>query len=822
MFVFSCESFDFFFCNENTFTYCRHTRVGFTYKFSNLSNFYQHFSHTNEFTKSILRLCTLRIFNHTIVVGKNWLNFAEFMHALLFFLDYGDVTYNINLDENALAGKEIAISLPAADSRGGSYHEASLWTGQDPDRDGPHSSTGQDPDRDGPHSSTQADEATSRDEFTADALSQEELKLPENREVAEREGRTLYESISYPSHILSVGTEEMNTWEREETEPEDQEKDPSQEEKEVLNSLTKVSEKQISDDGSENSDRSGVGDTKSEDIQNDYNEYGARGGGIPNQMIHLGYDKGDNRGSAGVSGTVYQLVGAGGLTTEDGSNHPRLNQVIPTRTGYAVHTKPGFDTNDPLPVNLHRYSTSHSAGKIVGSHFSPNVQKRRGGHTLPPVQNAPPRYSYPSRKKKYSRGRPRYRSTGGSYSNSPSHTSEYSPSYPTYSGTTSSKSSSGYGYPSDSSSSYKSPKDYAPSSGTNYPPSVYSSVSGSSNTHPGSGTYSDSFASYKPSNSYSNSPPYSRNPPTSYSSSGSPSYTSSSYPPTSYSSSGSPSYTSSSYPESKSYDGSHQTSSSHGSYPSSSSSYPSSYHSSFKSYPKTFGSPNTHDSVSNSYPTGSSSYSFGSGSFPSSAGSHGAARSTHHAPSTRYSNPSTSSLYSSQSQYSPSYSSRSGYNIDGDSHQSHSTSYQEPRTSYSQSYSSGPGHSYSKDRATNHNAPQQYYNSYSKQQPHSEQTYSSYKTPGSGFSSQGGYSNSEPTRYYDASVRVGNEENTVAKHNQSENKDKIIEEEKDTSADDTPGRTKQAVADELQALDDPGWHRQFDFLGFGHLVVDME
>ena len=695
------------------------------------------------------------------------------MHSLLSFLDYGDVTYNINLDENALSGKEISISLPAADSRGGSYNEASLWTGQDPDRDEPNSST-------------QTEEATSRDEFNADTHSQEESKLPENRKVAEQEGRTLYESISYPSHILSVGTEEMSTWEREETVPEDKEKDQLQN---YVKSSTKVLEKQIIDDRSGINNGSRVGDTKSVDIQNDYNEYGARGGGIPNQMIHLGYDKGDNRGSPGVSGTVYQLVGAGGLTTEDGGNRPQLNQVIPTRTGYVVHTKPGFDTNDPLPVNSHRYSTSHAAGKNVGSHLSPNVQKRGEGRTLLPVQNAPPRYSYPNRNKKYSHGRPGYRSKEGSYSNSPSQSSEYSSSYPSYSGATSSKSNSGYGYPSDSLSSYKSPKNYAPSSGTNYPPSVYSSVSGFSDTYPGTGTYTDSFASYKPSDSNSNSPPYSQNPPTSYS----------------HSYSSSPSYSSSSYPESKSNDGSHQTSGSHSSYPSSSSSY----HSSLKSYPKAFGSPNTHGSLSNSYPTVSSSYSFGSGSFPSSAGSRSASRSGNHAASTRYSNPSTSSLYSSQSQYSPSYSSRSGYNIDGNSHQSHSTSYQEPRT-YSQSYSSGPRHSHSKYSATNHNSPQQFYNSYSRQQPHSEQTfsYNSYKTPISGYSSQGGYSNSEPTRYYDALVRIRSVENTVVeRHSQSENKDKIIEEEKDTSADNTPGRTKRAAsADEFQTLDDPGWH----------------
>ena len=714
-------------------------------------------------------LCTEKFYNSV--------HFAEFMYTFLFFPDYGDVTYKINFDQNAQAGKEIAIGLPAADSHGGSSNEARLWTGRAPDHDGTYRRT-------------QAEVTTDRDEITADAQSRKESKPPENMELTEREGRTLYESVSYPSHILSVETEEMSKREREETVPEDQDKDLSREEKDILNVSTEVSEKQMSHDGSESNSGSGVGDTNNEDIQNDYNEYGARGGGIPNHMIHLGYDKGNNRESPGpVSGTVYQLVGAGGLTTEDGKpgysgNQPRLNQVIPTRTGYAVHTKPGFDTNDPLPVNMHRYSTSHSAGNSGGSHLSPNNQKGRGGRALLPVQNAPPRYSYQNRNKKYARRRPGYFSKGRSYSNSPSYSSKYSSSYPTYSGAPSSKTNSGYGYPSDSSSSYKSPNNYAPSSGTNYPPSVYSS-----NTYPGSGKYSDSFSSCQPSDSYSDSPSYSQNPSPSYSNS--------------YSSS--PSYSSSSsYPESKSYDGSHQTSSSgHGSYPSSSSSY----HSMFKSYPKNSGSPNNHDSVSSSYPSGSGSYRFGSSSFPSSGGSHSAVRYTHQIPSTHYSNPSSSSLYSSQSQHSPPYSSRSGSNTGGDSYPSHSTSYQKPRTSHSQSYSSSPGHSYSKHGATN--SPQQYYNSYSRQQPRNEQThsYNSYKTPSSGYSSHGEYSNSEPTRYYDASVQVrGKEENTVQKDNQSENKDKVIEDETDTNADNTPGRTKRAVSDELQPLDDPGWH----------------
>ena len=125
-----------------------------------------------------LGFCILRNFQlHNLYTEKfdNSVNFAEFTYTFLLFLDYGDVTYKLNLDQNAQASKEIAISLPAADSHGGSYNEAHLRTGLDPDRDGTYRRT-------------QAEEITDRDEITADAQSREESKPLENTEVT-RTGR---------------------------------------------------------------------------------------------------------------------------------------------------------------------------------------------------------------------------------------------------------------------------------------------------------------------------------------------------------------------------------------------------------------------------------------------------------------------------------------------------------------------------------------------------------------------------------------------------------------------------------------------------------
>ena len=113
------------------------------------------------------------------------------------------MTYNINIEENALEGKE--ITRPANYARGG-RNEHPLWTGSDPE--------------------SKNIEQT-REEPREDPKP-EEYPQQNGHEQQDQEGRTLSEGISYPSHILSVGAEQIEKLESQDSAPE--EEDPEAEE----------------------------------------------------------------------------------------------------------------------------------------------------------------------------------------------------------------------------------------------------------------------------------------------------------------------------------------------------------------------------------------------------------------------------------------------------------------------------------------------------------------------------------------------------------------------------------------------------------------